>query len=67
MIACGSLLPLLLHAGEIREISSSYILGGNPAPKAQVSIIYQFTLDPGTTTKATFQPSKANLPYSDAK
>jgi len=67
MIACGSLLPLQLRAGEIREISSSYILGGSLAPKTQVSIIYQFTLEPGTTTRATFQSSKANLPYSDDK
>jgi hypothetical protein len=47
MIACGSLLPLQLRAGEIREISSSYILGGNLVSKAQVSIIYQFNLEPG--------------------
>jgi hypothetical protein len=45
MIACGSLGPMRLDAGETRDLSSSYILGGVPA-KSRVSIFYEFVVTP---------------------
>ena len=62
MIACGSLLPLRLRPREIREISSSYIFGGELAPKARISITYEFVLDSrAAKTNATFQLRKAKV------
>jgi cytochrome c oxidase assembly protein Cox11 len=62
MIACGSLLPMQLRPGETREISSSYIFGGELAPKARISITYEFVLDSrAAKTKTTFQLRKAKL------
>ena len=63
MIACGSLLPLRLRPGETREISSSYILGGDLSPKLHVSIVYEFTLEPEaaeTKTISSFRNAKAD-------
>ncbi len=45
MIACGSLSPLRLKPGQAREVSSSYILGGDLSPRSRLLIIYQFTLE----------------------
>lgn len=44
MIACGSLLPLRLRAGETHEISSSYLLRGRFSNRARIGIIYDFNL-----------------------
>ncbi len=46
IIACGALSPIELQPGETREISSSYVLGGDLAPKTQVWITYQFSVEP---------------------
>lgn len=68
MIACGALLPLRLRPGETQEVSTSYILGSDLAPKTQISITYEFTLDPGTAaTNSTFQLRNAKAGYSDTK
>lgn len=43
MIACGSRMPVRLHPGESRQLSSSYILGGVSA-ESRIAIVYEFTL-----------------------
>lgn len=44
MIACGSILPLRLRAGETQAIASSYLLRGRFPARSQIGIIYDFNL-----------------------
>lgn len=67
MIACGSLLPIQLRPGETREISSSYILGGEIAPQTRLLITYEFALQRATDRKPTFQSRKGNPGYSNVR
>jgi hypothetical protein len=50
MIVCGSLVPFRLDPRETREFSSAYILRGSIPKTQQISIIYEFSPTPASTT-----------------
>jgi hypothetical protein len=60
MIACGFLRPLTLYPGEVREVSSAYLLdSGFPKP-TQLSITYEVKLgpNPSATSRQSSTASK---------
>ena len=41
MIACGALRPLALQPGEVKDISSAYVIRDGPAPGSKIGITYE--------------------------
>lgn len=49
MIACGFLRPLTLYPGEVREVSSAYLLDSGFPKATQLSITYEVKLGPNAS------------------